>query len=170
MMRKVILYIAMSMDGYIAGKGDDLSFLDGFDHLSLVQSSYAALMDSIDTIIMGRRTYDWILSMSEWPYTGYQSYVLTSKPMASSYATLTQETPKEIINRLNHEQGKDIWLVGGGKLVQSMLKSDLIDEIVLAYIPVILGDGIPLFNGVYKKFTLTGVEHEGGLILATYTK
>lgn len=169
-MRRVILYIAMSLDGYIAGEDDDLSFLDGYEHVKLVQSSYGDLMAHIDTIIMGRKTYDWILKMLSWPYEGYQTIVLTSTPIDSPYATMVSASIDRVMSDLKEKDGKDIWLVGGGQLASQFIKKGLVDEMVLAFIPKLLGKGIPLFQEVEGQFHLVKVEHEGGLILATYQK
>ncbi len=169
-MRKVILYIAMSLDGFIAGEHDDLTFLDGYEHVQLVQSSYDHLMSKIDTIVMGRRTYDWIMRTSSWPYHGYQTVVFTSKPIESPYATMVSSPSDDYIEHLKTTTGKDIWLVGGGILASELIKKELVDEIVLALIPKLLGQGVPLFREVKAHFELIEVEHERGLILATYKK
>lgn len=169
-MKKVILYIAMSLDGFIAGEHDDLSFLDGYEHVKLVQTSYEKLMSSIDTIVMGRRTYDWIMKMSSWPYDGYDTFVITSKPEESSCATLVSDNPEDLIKRLKEQPGKDIWLVGGGMLASDLIKKNLVDQLELAWIPTLLGQGIPLFQDVKAHFKLADVKNDGGLILATYQK
>jgi dihydrofolate reductase len=169
-LRQTILYIAISLDGMIAGVNDDLSYLHGYDDFKLVQSSYQELINQIDTIIMGRRTYDVVLNMGDWPYEGYQTYVITSNIIPSSHANLTSLSPKTLIETLRKENGKDIWIVGGAKLVQSLLKDDLIDSMVIAIIPTLLGEGTRLFEGVQASFDCIRVEHEKGLILATYQR
>jgi len=169
-MRKVILYIAMSLDGFIAKEHDDLSFLDGYEHVKLVQISYETLMSSIDTIVMGRRTYDWILKMSSWPYEGYETFVVTSKPEESSYAKLVSDRPEDLVRMLKEKPGEDIWLVGGGKLASDLIKKNLVDQMELTWIPTLLGQGVPLFQDVKAHFKLVNVRHDGGLILATYQK
>ena len=154
----------------IAGVNDDLSYLHGYDDFKLVQSSYQELMNQIDTIIMGRRTYDVVLNMGDWPYEGYQTYVVTSSHDHSSYATFIKENPQTLIKRLQEQKGKAIWIVGGAKLVQALLKEDLIDTFVIATIPVLLGKGVRLFEDIYKTLDFVDVKQEKGMILATYQR
>ncbi len=169
-LRKVVLYIAMSLDGYIAGKDDDLSFLNDFDSLSLVHTSYEALMNQIDTILLGRKTYDWIKAHSAWPYQGLKTIVFSSKPQSIEEGVMTDESPKTIVSHLKNEVGKDIWLIGGGRLVQSCLDDDLIDEMIIAITPHLLGEGTKLFSTHQKQFSLTNVQHEKDLVLLSYER
>jgi dihydrofolate reductase len=169
-MRKVILYIAMSLDGYIAGPDDDLSFLNAFDHLDLVKSSYEDLLSHIDTILLGRKTYDWIVNHSPWPYQGLVTYVFSSKPYDIPHGMMTNENPKTFVSHLKNQTGKGIWLIGGGVLVQSLLDDHLVDEMVIAITPHLLGGGTKLFGNHQLEFDLTDVKHEENLILVTYQK
>jgi dihydrofolate reductase len=160
----------MSLDGYIAGKDDDLSFLNDFDSLTLVHTSYEALMNRIDTILLGRKTYDWIKAHSAWSYQGLKTIVFTSKPEAIKEGIMTDESPKTVVLHLKREAGKDIWLIGGGRLVQSCLDDDLIDEMIIAITPHLLGEGTKLFSTHQKQFSLTNVQDEGDLVLLTYKR
>ena len=169
-MRKVILYIAMSLDGYIAGKDDDLSFLNDFDSLNLVHTSYASLMNQIDTILLGRKTYEWIKAHSAWPYQGLKTIVFSSKPESIEEGIMTDESPKTFVSHLKSEVGKDIWLIGGGRLVQSCLDDDLIDEMIIAITPHLLGEGTKLFSTHQKRYSLTNVQDEGDLVLLSYKR
>ncbi len=169
-LRKTILYIAVSLDGMIAAPNDDLSYLNGYDDYELVKSSYQDLLNQIDTIMMGRKTYDYILKFDPWPYQGFDTYVVTSHVMPSLHATLTSETPSSLIKNLLKKEGKDIWVVGGSMLAQSLIKDDLIDEMVIATIPTLLGEGIRLFGDTKMNLDCTKVQYEKGLILATYQR
>jgi dihydrofolate reductase len=172
-MRKVILYIAMTLDGMIADLNDGFSFLEPYDGVNLVKESYDALLKSVDTILMGRRTYEVITSHNiPWPYHGYQCYVYGSKMIESKDATIIHDDVSRHVLELKGQSGKDIWLVGGGKLVQALLESDLIDQMIITVIPVIFGSGISLFLPLsdIHHFDLTDVQTEAGLSMLTYHK
>jgi dihydrofolate reductase len=147
-MRKVVLFIAMSLDGYIATKEDDISFLqivekEGEDY------GYASFVATIDTVIMGRKTYDKVLTLvPEFPHADKEAYILTRTPRASVGKThfYTDSLPT-LIQKLKAKEGKDIYVDGGAEAVHALLQDDLIDEIRISIIPILLGDGIPLFVG-----------------------
>lgn len=146
-MKKVILYIACSIDGYIADLNDDLSFLsvvekEGEDY------GYSEFIKTIDTVIIGRRTYDKVLTLvPEFPHADKETFVITRTPRESIGKTLfyTGGLPS-LINDLKSREGKNIFVDGGAKLVNELLKHKLIDEMIISTIPVLLGDGIKLFN------------------------
>ena len=145
--RKVILYIATSLDGYIAKPNDDLSFL------SLVENGdedygYYEFMASVDTVIMGRKTYDWVVAqVGEYPHADLDSYILTRKPKESIGKTeFYTGDIAQLISGLKSEPGKHIFCDGGAEIVNEFLKLDLIDEMIISIVPVLLGDGIRLFN------------------------
>ncbi len=171
-MRKVILYIAMTLDGMIADTKDGFSFLEPYDGVPLVKESYDELLKNIDTLLMGRRTYEVITSHGiPWPYTGFQCYVY-GKEMTSLHATIISDDAREHVKTLKNQSGKDIWLVGGGKLIQPLLEDDLIDRMIITIIPIVLGSGIPLFLSVsgIRKFDLIDIKSESGLAMLTYQK
>jgi dihydrofolate reductase len=145
--RKVILYIATSLDGYIAKPNDDLSFLskvekEGEDY------GYADFVDSIDTVIMGRKTYDWVMTQAlQFPHSGITTYIITRTAKSSIGKTnFYTGDIKELISRIKSEKGKNIFCDGGAQIVNELLKENLIDEIILSIIPVLVGDGTKLFN------------------------
>lgn len=172
--RKVILYIAMTLDGYIADENDQLSFLDPYNENDLAKKSYQELMDQTDILLIGRKTYDVVSKLvTEWPYPNHHTYVFTTNPRTNTKnITYTNKDMNELIIELKMKPGKDIWLVGGGKLVQSMIEHDLIDEYQIAIIPIILGKGIPLFHETKHQVDLifNRVEHENGMVFLTYKK
>lgn len=153
--RKVILYIACSLDGYIAQPNDDLSFLN------LVQKEgedygYHAFIQTIDTVIMGRKTYGWIMTqVPEFPHADKQTYVLTRTPKDSINNThfYTGELTA-LIQQLKQTEGKNIFCDGGAEVVNLFLKNQLIDELIISIIPVLLGEGTPLFKAGYTEQTL----------------
>ncbi|MDX9880821.1 MAG: dihydrofolate reductase family protein [Prolixibacteraceae bacterium] len=174
MERKVILFIAMSLDGYIAKPDDDISFLsmvgqEGEDY------GYASFVKNVDTVIWGRRTYEKVLSFGvEFPHAGRNVFVMTSKPL-QDYGPVRfySGSVKELIERLKRQDGKNIYVDGGSVLVNEMLRYQLIDEFYISVIPILLGDGIPLFRkGIpEQKLKLAGSQHfEKGLVQMHYVR
>ncbi|MFM7544769.1 MAG: dihydrofolate reductase family protein [Ignavibacteria bacterium] len=145
-MRKVIVYIAMNLDGYIAGEGDDLSFLsivqqDGEDY------GYHAFKDTIDTVIIGRKTYDWVCKQGIIPHQDKLLYIITRNPQLSEISSQYYSGDlSELMKRLHSESGKDIYCDGGAELIDSLLSMKMIDECIISIIPTILGGGTPLFR------------------------
>lgn len=152
-MRKVILYIACSIDGYIAKNNDDISFLsmvekEGEDY------GYSSFIKEVDTVILGRKTYDKVLTLvPDFPHADKETFVITRTPKAQIGNVLfyTGELPS-LIHDLKSRDGKNIFVDGGAKLVNELLKQSLIDEMVISIIPITLGDGIRLFqNGIVEQ-------------------
>lgn len=147
MSRKVILYIAMSLDGYIAKPNDDLSFLsiiekEGEDY------GYQQFEDSIDVVVMGRKTYNWIIqNVDEEVYSGKKIYVLTkSKESSPPNVTFFWGDLKDLVRDLKNEGGRDIFCVGGAEVVTGFFASELIEEIYISVVPILLGEGKRLFR------------------------
>ncbi len=147
MSRRTILYIACSLDGYIAKPNDDLSFL------YLVQQEnqdygYADFVSTIDTVILGRKTYDWVMGqVPEFPHADKSTYVITrsTRPSVGKTQFYTGNL-KELILKLKKESGKNIFIDGGAEVVNTLLKEKLIDELIISYIPILLGAGTTLFK------------------------
>lgn len=163
-MKKIILDIAASLDGRIAEPDGGLEWLTGFPNPEKTDYGYTDLLASVDTIIMGGRTYRELLNMDViWPYKQQTSYVITrewtEKAVGENIQFITDNIVKTISD-LRNEQGKNIWLVGGGKLTAMLLTTDLVDEIQICYIPVILGIGIPLFQEQANGSKWELIKHE----------
>lgn len=144
--RLSILYIACSLDGYIAAPGDNLDFLDKPDHDG-EHYGYDEFVAGVDTIILGKRTFDWVhTKVPEWPHKEY-TYVWTRTPKASS-GNVEYYTGDlgDLILKLKSTEGKNIFIDGGAEVVHECLEHDLIDEMIISIMPVLLGDGIPLFR------------------------
>ena len=172
-MRKVVLYIAMTLDGMIADSNDGMSFLEPYGELEWVIEKTKALMNRTDTILMGRRTYEVVQSFDlPWPYAEHQCFVYGQTNISSSVATMIHQDTITHVNELKQLLGKDIWLLGGGKLTQSLLESNLIDEMIITIVPIILGGGIPLFSkSNYRQFyDLMDIQTSSGLVMLTYRK
>ena len=147
MNRKVILYIAASLDGFIAKPDDDLSFL------SIVQQEgedygYAEFIKSVDTVVIGRKTYDWVMTqVSLFPHADKNSFVITrtARPAIGKTQFYTGNL-KNLVSDLKKEQGKNIFVDGGAEIVHQLLMDNLVDEFIISIIPVFLGNGIRLFR------------------------
>lgn len=149
--RNVILYLAMSVDGYIADECGGVGWLDDYASPDGEDAGYQALLSRIDTVVMGRRTYDQIvteLSPGQWVYDGLQSFVLTHEQRKNlPEITFTDKPACELIEALKQKPGKDIWISGGASIVRQLVEQELIDEYELTIVPVVLGGGIRLFGG-----------------------
>lgn len=167
---KISAFIATSIDGFIARKDGSLDWLDGVqatDEDCGFQGFYAG----VDTIIMGRKTYEVVSSFSEWPYTEKRVIVLSYSlsefnPHAECYAG----DIKALIERLASEGVKHIW-VDGGICINSFVKERLIDEMTLSIIPVILGSGIRLLNEFDKDYPcklMRSQAFSNGIVQTTY--
>lgn len=144
-MNKIILYIAISLDGYIADKHGGVDWLpQPKSDAELKAVGYKNLMLRIDTILMGSNSYKQILGFGDWGWQDKQTYVFTSKKLENDkpYINITHENPKSFVQ--NHTSYKDIWLLGGANLARSFAQANLIDEIILTIVPQTLGEGIPL--------------------------
>ena len=147
MNRKVILYIATSLDGYIAKPNDDLGFL------SIVEQKgqdygYADLINTVDAVIVGRKTYDKIISMGfDFPHAHKDVYIITrtARPNVGSVKFYTDDL-KSLIAKLKSENGKNIYCDGGAEIVNELLKNQLIDEFIISVIPILVGNGTKLFK------------------------
>src|SRR6056297_3515517 len=136
-MRKVVLYIATSIDGCIARTDGTLDWLEKVD-TEEEDYGYEEFFDSIDTTLIGNTTFKQIVGFDvEFPYQGKRNLVFTrGVPEESPYATVTNQDPVELVRQLKKEEGKDIWLVGGGTLNAALLSADIIDRMIITMIPV----------------------------------
>ena len=178
MNRKIILYIATSLDGYIAKRNGTVDWLteDLNEIASASNDRYDEFYHTIDTVVMGSITYDQVineLSPDQWVYEGKKCYVATSKKREpDSRAEFISDDITQKIADLKQQQGKDIWLVGGGNLINQFIKEDLIDKYVITIIPTILGDGIPLFLNENPEIKLKLVETHtsNGMVELSYVR
>ena len=176
-MPKVILYIATSLDGFIARPDGNLDWLTSFPQPKSGDYGYNDLLNSISTIVMGRKTYDEILAFGiEWPYTEYNTYVVTKN---KSYKTTTpntftlNENLGTFVKSIKDKSEKDIWLVGGGSLVTAFINENILDKMIISKVPVLLGEGIPLFAHKPKEtsWELKNTQaFDTGIVNLTYEK
>ncbi|GAB3647459.1 dihydrofolate reductase family protein [Echinicola sediminis] len=147
MSRKVILYIAMSLDGYIAKDEDNIDFLSKVD-VPGEDYGYADFTNHVDTIIWGRKTYDKLLSFGlPFPHKDKKCYVLSrSLKGTNEDVEFYGGDLKELIAGLKKKEGKHIYCDVGGEVVFGLLKDKLIDEMVVSVIPYLVGQGVRLFK------------------------
>ena len=148
-MRKVSLFIATSLDGYIAKPNDDLSFLkivekEGEDY------GYTEFTETIDTLIIGRKTYDYVLKEigpSHYDNGKRDVYVITRTERPNvGRTTFYTGNLTDLVKQLQSENGKNIYCDGGSEIINELLKNDLVDEFIISVVPVLLGDGTRLFK------------------------
>jgi dihydrofolate reductase len=176
-MKKIKVYIAVSLDGFIALPDGGLDGLSELAGITSDRHEYREFYDSIDTVIMGNSTFQEFRNTDvEWPYGDKFTYVLSnhknSLPLKENIAFLTENIPGTV-RQLKEQAGKDIWLLGGGQTITFLLNCDLIDELQLCYFPVILGKGFPLFSGRLKKSNWKLIENtvlHSGILKATYQR
>lgn len=174
--RKLILYISMSVDGYIATDDDDLSWL------SIVEDGnedygYSDFLNTVDTYIVGRNTYETIMKLTGGVFPHEKTlecYVITRKKRESENGVVFYDGDIEaLINRLKEKDGKNIYCDGGGQLVNLLMQKNLIDEYIISVIPVMLGTGKRLFIGGTPPQSLAAVNckhYKSGLIQLHYLK
>lgn len=167
----IYFYGCISLDGYLAGKNHDLTWL--FDSGSTEETSYEAFYKSLDITIMGRHTFDEVRKMTDFKeaYPTTTNYVFTNHddlntkdaiPVSGDVVTFVKTL----------DQDKNIWIVGGGNILTPLLKENMVDRLYLQFAPVLIGDGIPLFskNEQLIRFTLTEVKKYGQFAELVYDK
>ena len=167
-MRKIILFIATSLDGYIAREDGAIDWL-----FTDADYGYKHFYDSIDTTVMGNTTYKQALTFGEFPFKEKINYVFTRQaPKAKDErVTFISEDIATFGAALKKQEGKDIWLVGGGQINEAFRQAGLIDELIISIHPIILGKGIPLFGDSSTISNLKMLSHEiypSGLVQIRY--
>lgn len=174
-MGNVILYIAASLDGFIARRDDDISWLTAYNGAD-EDYGYAEFYARVGAVILGARTYREVLGFGAWPYPGKTTYVVTTQPLqnppdANIHAFAGDMA--DLVAQIRQMTDQDIWLVGGGRLTTAFVNQHLIDETIITIVPLILGEGIPLFQGieVEEKLLLTGSQvYANGLVQLRYRR
>lgn len=177
-MGKVILYIATSLNGFIARPDGNLDWLTSVPPPeSGGNYGYSELLSRINTVIMGRKTYQEVLKMDiDWPYSEFTTYIATTQPdinIQTPETYILKDNLKETVLHLKHTSDKDIWLVGGGQLITAFIQQDLLDMMIITIVPKIIEEGIPLFAQKPKETTwkLAGIQtFDTGLVNLTYQK
>lgn len=175
-MRKVILYIAMSLDGFIADSGGNVDWLKGQDDTTENPDTYSAFIKDMDTVIMGWRTYHQVtteLSPNEWVYSSLTSYIVTHRALPSAgNLKFVREDPCRLVQKLRQEPGLGIWICGGANIIRPLVQADLIDEYDISIIPTLLGSGIRLWgeSGKESRLKLVRTQSYNGIVELVYTR
>ncbi len=146
--RKVVLYISMSLDGYIASKDNELGFLSMVEQQG-EDYGYNEFVKSVDTIIIGRKTYENVIAMGyDYPHVDKDVYIITrtARPSIGTFKFYTNDLT-QLVKLLKNKPGKNIYCDGGAEVANQLMKNDLIDEYIISVIPILLGEGIKLFKG-----------------------
>lgn len=173
MSRKIILNLAMSIDGYIADVDGGFDWIvgDGDSNLNTNNKwDFSKFLENIDVVVMGKKCYD---SNFHNDYKNKKVYVATSKELEDydNIHFINGDIVK-VIEEERQKEGKDIYLFGGGIVIDNFIKADVIDEYIIGVIPTILGKGIPLFPGNNPKIDLHLDEYfvEDGIMIMRYSK
>jgi dihydrofolate reductase len=170
-MRKLVLGLGISLDSYIARPDGAVDFL-----FMPKDYSMAPFFATIDTSLMGRKTYDDALKMGgSFGASAMKSYVFSHShpPGERDGVTFVNESPKSFLANLRKRPGKNVWLMGGGKLARDFLKEDLVDELYIGIVPILIGEGIPLFPGGFPQRQFSLLENKTfskGLVALKYER
>lgn len=179
---RTIYYAAMSLDGYIADRDENLEWLTKFAGPGYagagvpadpMEGSYQRFLADVGALVMGSRTYEFILGES-WPYGDMPTWVLTSRELPAidgAGGLRFASGPLTAVHRdaVAAAAGKDVWLVGGGDLATQYLAAGLLDLVRVTIVPLVLGDGLPLFAGPVAPMGLLAVTPYGnGMVELTY--
>lgn len=175
-MGKIVLYLAMSVDGYIADEQGGVSWLVGDGSEPDAPGSYPAFLDTVDAIVMGWTTYHQLvteLAPDNWPYEGCPCYVVTHR----------QEKDQEdihfwngkltaLVDKLKESHEGNVWICGGASVAGQLLKEGRVDKLWLSIIPAVLGKGVRLFPELSQEqpLKLVGTEHWNGIVDLVYEK
>jgi dihydrofolate reductase len=174
---RVSVYVGTSLDGFIARRDGSIDWLN--DAQGLVPKGedcgYRAFMDSVDTLIMGRKTFEQVLTFGPWHYGDTPVVVVSHNPVTipshlPDTVSHSSESPRALLERLSGQGVKHVY-VDGGSTIQGFLAESLIDEITITSVPIALGDGIPLFGPMEKDLKLTHVStraYDFGFVQTTY--
>jgi dihydrofolate reductase len=173
-LRKIKLYIAVSLNGKIAGTDGSVEWLENIPNPEKTDYGYAGFYDTIDTTIQGYNTYNQIMGWGiDFPYKGKKNYVITRRQNVvntENVEFITQDHA-EFIKNLKEEDGRDIWLIGGSQVNTLVINAGILDEIIIFVMPVIIPGGIELFDAFPKetKLELLGTKsYSSGVVEINY--
>lgn len=174
-MREISLFIAMSLDGYIADAGGGVDWLGGQGDDNCGFDAYSLFIEDIDTIIMGWNTYRQVaeeLAPGAWPYDAQTTYVITHRDMPSSdKVRFVNMHPAQLATKLRAQSGGGIWVCGGANVCRQLIDADMIDRYYITVIPTLLGSGIRLFEGGQeRKLRLIETRAYDGMVDIVYRR
>lgn len=171
---KASIFIATSLDGFIARKNGDVDWL-GSPEEGGDDGGFGNFMKTVDALVMGRNTFEKVLSFGVWPYGSTRVVVLTSRPLTiaqelASTVEAMSGTPSEVVAMLR-DQGAQHLYIDGGKTIQAFLDAGAIQRLIITRLPILLGDGIPLFGPLRQDVKLRHIETrtlKNGIIQSEY--
>jgi dihydrofolate reductase len=166
------VFVGTSLDGFIARPNGDLDFLTPWE---AEEHGYEAFMATVDTLVIGRNTYDKVLTFGEWPYANRPVAVLSTRPIDQPQACgavveRMSASPPDIVARLAARGAKHLY-VDGGITIQRFLQHGLIQRLIITRVPVLIGTGIPLFGALQRDIRLHHIatrQYESGLVQSEY--
>ena len=171
----VIVYIGTSLDGFIARKDGDIDWLTQFASDEAIQA-YQEFTSRIDAIVIGRGTFEKVLSFPSWPYD--KKVFVLSKSIRQlpaelkEKATVLSKSPTQLLSYLSSLGFSGIY-IDGGKVIQDFLKEDLVDELIISKVPILIGNGIPLFGELNTDLKFKHIRTQvqsNGLVRSYYEK
>jgi dihydrofolate reductase len=173
-MRKLKIYIAISLNGKIARADGQVDWLETIPNPEKSDYGYYDFYASIDTTIQGHKTYAQLLAWDiPFPYADKKNYVFTRNPnhQDTKEVSFVSEDHLAFTEKLKTGGGKDIWLIGGGQINTLLLNAGLVDELIVHIMPIILPDGLPLFGGIPRESQLrllSSKSYAGGVVESRY--
>ncbi len=173
---EVSVYIAVSIDGFIARTDGDIDWLHSYSKGDKSEDyGYKEFMSSVDALIMGRKTFEKVLSFGEWPYGNKVVVMLSSKAVnipekLEKHVEASSLGPSELLANLS-KRGINHVYIDGGKIIQSFLCARLVNELIITYIPRLIGNGIPLFGTLEEDILLKHIytkSYSSGLVQSRY--
>jgi dihydrofolate reductase len=147
------VFIAVSLDGFIARADGSIDWL-GLVEVEGEDYGYRPFLYSVDTLVIGRKTYEMALKFPQWPYVGKRCVVLSSARVLSSHGeSFFAGTPKELMDKLDAEGAKHVY-VDGGAVIQQFVAAGLVTEMTISIVPLLLGEGVPLFGNAEQDVRL----------------
>jgi len=151
---RVSVFLGLSLDGFIARENNELDFLSIADTNPPEDTGYNAFFASVDALVVGRKTYDVVLSFPDWPYGDKRLIVLTSRPIQPRHGeTFYNGSLPALLDQLGAEGVQHVYL-DGGETVRQGLIADVVDDLTLSWVPIIIGSGIPLFDNTLPDIPL----------------
>lgn len=172
MKQEVILFVASSIDGFIARPNGSVDWLNKFDSPN-EDYGYSEFMKGVGAIIMGSGTYQWMIDYGKWMYGETPTVVMTTRKFDKMADTIqfSTEPLSVVLANLTEITNKNIWVAGGGVLTQNMLREKLIDRMVISIIPIVLGEGISLFGDTKLEVELKAEQsllYDSGIVQIDY--
>jgi dihydrofolate reductase len=170
----IVYYVASSVDGFIGPLDGSLKWLSPFEG-GAEDYGYAKFYASVDSVLLGRRTYEQSLGFGKWPYEGKRCWVFSRQKLGTPPpgVTVTMDSPRDVVRQMKADGLRRAWLVGGGELAGAFRAEGLIAEYIISVIPVMLGKGIELFGGNAAHEALTLVEskrYASGIVQLRYVR